>query len=641
MAATMNFFRAQDDARSRTTKLVVLLVIAIVALIGGLYAVAVVGSAKVSRSGALDWWQPELFFGTSGVALLVIVVGSLIRISALSAGGASIALGLGGRPISGRGATPGERRLLNVVEEMAIASGLPVPVCYVLEDPGINAFAAGNDPKDAVIGVTRGALDLLTRDELQGVVAHEFSHIGNGDMRMNLRLIGAVAGLLALTQLGYLLIRIAPRGRDGAKVGIPMMVAGAVVIVFGLGGVFFSRVIQASISRQREYLADASAVQFTRNPLGLSGALKKVARGTTAPAAARVPRDRYEEEDEHDGAPNLGFAQSEAQHLFFSSTPGFWDSLFSTHPPLEERIRRIDPAFDGKLPTGPLARVSEEAESPVSRLSGAAPAAAATATAAAPAPTRAPTNLEIQEAVQFNGRFPETLRDALAEPIGAMGLVFACVLSSDPASRARQLASLGELAGGEVAREAQRLQPILRALPPGFRVPALDLAMPALRVLSPVQRATFRDALARFSSSTEDGLVGLLVQGAVRRYLELPPPLAVRDQLTLAQHQGLVLSAVVHASGESEEGHQAAYAKACQSLGGALDPLLPAAAIDLAKVDDSLACLGKLPVSARRDFVRACGVAVLSDGQAEPREVEILRAVADSLGISFATGLKA
>jgi len=129
MAATMNFFRAQDDARSRTTKLVVLLVIAIVALIGGLYAVAVVGSAKVSRSGALDWWQPELFFGTSGVALLVIVVGSLIRISALSAGGASIALGLGGRPISGRGASPGERRLLNVVEERAIASGLPVPAC--------------------------------------------------------------------------------------------------------------------------------------------------------------------------------------------------------------------------------------------------------------------------------------------------------------------------------------------------------------------------------------------------------------------------------------------------------------------------------------------------------------------------------
>jgi len=637
MAATMNFFRAQDDARGRTTKLVVLLVLAIIILISGLYALAVVGSSNPSRGRPLDWWQPELFLGTSGVALLVIVAGSLIRISALSAGGASIAIGLGGRQIHGRGASPGERRLLNVVEEMAIASGLPVPACYVLEDPGINAFAAGNDPKDAVIGVTRGALDLLTRDELQGVVAHEFSHIGNGDMRMNLRLVGAVAGLLALTQLGYLLIRIAPRGRDGAKVGLPMMVAGAVVILFGLGGVFFSRVIQASISRQREYLADASAVQFTRNPLGLAGALKKLARGTTAPARQRAPRDRFEEEANDDGSPNLGFAQSEAQHMFFSSTPGFWDSLFSTHPPLEDRIRRIDPAFDGKLPAGPVARVSDEADAPVSRLGGAAP----TAAVPAPAPTRAPTNLEIQEAVQFNGRFPETLRDALAEPIGAMGLAFAFVLSSSSAHREAQLASIVTLAGGEVALEARRLQPVVRALPAGFRLPALDLALPALRVLSPSQRATFRDALAGFGASTEDGLVGLLVQGAVRRYLELPPPLGQAHGLTMPQHYGFVLSAVVHASSESAEGRQLAYERAADALGVALDPLLPPEAVDLAQVDGSLAALLKLSVAARRVFVRACGVAVLSDGKAEPREVEILRAVADSLGISFATGLKA
>jgi Zn-dependent protease with chaperone function len=633
MAATMNFFRAQDDARSRTTKLVVLLVIAIIALVGGLYALAVVGSAKVSRSGALDWWQPQLFAGTSGVALLVIVGGSLLRMSALSAGGASIASGLGGRQIHGRGASPGERRLLNVVEEMAIASGLPVPACYVLEDPGINAFAAGNDPKDAVIGVTRGALDLLTRDELQGVVAHEFSHIGNGDMRMNLRLIGAVAGLLALTQLGYLLIRLAPRGRDGAKVGIPMMVAGAVVIVFGLGGVFFSRVIQASISRQREYLADASAVQFTRNPLGLAGALKKVARGTTAPAAARVPRDRYEEEDEDDGSPNLGFAQSEAQHMFFSSTPGFWDSLFSTHPPLEDRIRRIDPAFDGQIPAFRPVAAETTAEAPVSQLSG--------GSAAAPAPARPPTNLEIQEAVQFQGRLPESLRTAVAEPIGAMGLAFAFVLSSDSAQREQQLTSIVTLAGGEVALEARRLQPVVRALPAGFRLPALDLALPALRVLSPTQRTTFRDALAGFGSSTEDGLVGLLVQGAVRRYLELPPPLGQAQGLTMPQHYGFVLSAVVHASSESAEGRQLAYERAADALGVSLDPLLPSEAVDLAQIDGSLAALLKLSVAERRNFVRACGIAVLSDGRAEPREVEILRAVADSLGISFATGLKA
>ena len=637
MAATMNFFRAQDDARFRTTKLVVLLVIAILVLVGGLYAVAVFGSAQTTRGGVLRWWQPGLFCGTAGVALLVIVAGSLIRISALSAGGASIALGLGGRKIHGRGASPGERRLLNVVEEMAIASGMPVPACYVLEDTGINAFAAGNEPKDAVIGVTRGALDLLTRDELQGVVAHEFSHIGNGDMRLNLRLIGAVAGLLALTQLGYLLIRFAPRGRDSSKIGVPMMIAGAVVIVFGLGGVFFSRVIQASISRQREYLADASAVQFTRNPLGLAGALKKVARGTTTiPPAKRAPRDRFEEEPE-DETPDFGFAQSEAQHLFFSSTPGFWDTLFSTHPPLAERIRRLDPAFDGRLPTGPLTRVSDEATVSVSRLDG----AAAGPDVVAPTPGRAPSNLEIQEAVQFAGRFPEALRDAVAEPIGAMGLVFACVLSAEPATREGQLAALAALAGGEVAREARRIQPVLRALPPGFRVPALDLALPTLRGLSPVQRVAFRDALARFGAATEDGLVALLVQGAVRRYLEMPSVTVAGPTLTTARHYGLVLSAVVHASSDSASGQQAAYAQAVAALGVELDPLLPAGATDLAQVAGSLEALGKLPVPARRAFVRACGVAVLSDGRAEPREVEVLRAVADTLGISFATGLGA
>jgi hypothetical protein len=189
--------------------------------------------------------------------------------------------------------------------------------------------------------------------------------------------------------------------------------------------------------------------------------------------------------------------------------------------------------------------------------------------------------------------------------------------------------------------EARRLQPVVRALPAGFRLPALDLALPALRVLSPTQRTTFRDALAGFGSSTEDGLVGLLVQGAVRRYLELPPPLGQAHGLTMPQHYGFVLSAVVHASSESAEGRQLAYERAADALGVALDPLLPSEAVDLAQIDGSLAALLKLSVADRRNFVRACGIAVLSDGRAEPREVEILRAVADSLGISFATGLKA
>ena len=629
MAGTMNFFRAQDEARGRTTKLVVLLVLAIVVLTGTLYVLAVfltgyqtvptssVGVSSLIFDGAhRDWFQPKLFCLTTGLALAVILGGSLLRIAELSKGGGAIAERLGGRLIGATTKDAAERRYLNVVQEMALASGLPVPLCYVIDgDETINAFAAGNTPQDAAVGVTRGALRNLTRDELQGVIAHEFSHIGNGDMKLNLRIIGTVAGLTALAQLGYIIVRIGLNSGSSRKNNLwPLAIAGLVVVLVGLGGVFFARVIQASVSRQREYLADASAVQFTRNPLGFASALRKVAGLSGAQREASS-------------------AELEAQHMFFSSTPGFWDSLFSTHPPLEDRIRRIDPAFDGKLPAGPVARVSDEAEAPVSQLSG--------GSAAAPAPARTPTNLEIQEAVQFQGRLPESLRAAVAEPIGAMGLAFAFVLSSDSAQREQQLTSIVTLAGGEVALEARRLQPVVRALPAGFRLPALDLALPALRVLSPTQRTTFRDALAGFGSSTEDGLVGLLVQGAVRRYLELPPPLGQAHGLTLPQHYGFVLSAVVHASSESAEGRQLAYERAADALGVALDPLLPPEAVDLAQVDGSLAALLKLSVAARRNFVRACGIAVLSDGRAEPREVEILRAVADSLGISFATGLKA
>ena len=334
MAGTMNFFRAQDEARGRTTKLVVLLVLAIVILTGSLYVLAVIGHGKVYLRGGYDWFQPKLFFGTTGIALAVIAVGSLLRIAELSKGGGAIAERLGGRLVGANTTDLAERRYLNVVQEMALAAGLPVPLCYVIDgDATINAFAAGNDPQDAAIGVTRGALDHLTRDELQGVIAHEFSHIGNGDMKLSLRIIGAVAGLTALAQLGYIFFRLAGsvRGKNSAPIALGMIVTGLVVLIVGSGGIFFAKVIQASVSRQREYLADASAVQFTRNPLGLASALKKVAGMSGAKREASA-------------------SELESQHLFFASSGGFMEFLFSTHPPINERIRLIDPAFDGIIP---------------------------------------------------------------------------------------------------------------------------------------------------------------------------------------------------------------------------------------------------------------------------------------------------
>lgn len=621
MAGSMNFFRAQDEARGRTTKLVVLLVLAIVVLAGSLYVLAVLGQQKLVRGGEIDWFQPKLFLATAGTALVVILGGSLLRIAELSKGGGAIAERLGGRLVGATTKDAAERRYLNVVQEMALASGLPVPLCYVIDgDETINAFAAGNTPQDAAVGVTRGALRNLTRDELQGVIAHEFSHIGNGDMKLNLRIIGTVAGLTALAQLGYILVRIGLNSGSSRKNNLwPLAIAGLVVVLVGLGGVFFARVIQASVSRQREYLADASAVQFTRNPHGLASALRKVA------GLAGAQRE-------------ASSAELEAQHMFFAGSAGFLEALFSSHPPIGERIRRVDPAFDGHIPDVRPVAVSADDE-PVSGLSGRAVATPPPL----PTPARAlPTDLQIQDSVGFRGVIPGALREASEDPVSAMAVVLGLILRRDPAQRAAQLAQAESLAGGEVVREARRLDALLRAVPAGSRVALLDLSMPALRQLSPNQEAAFKQALERAGYEAEDGLIVLLIQASIRRYLSRWDMNITPRAGDLAAACGLVLSAVVQTSGEDVAAQARAYALGAGVLGmaGLAPTMVPPAAVDLPKVDEALAVIAGQSVPARRQFVRAIGTAMLHDGKAEPAEIEIVRAVADSLGITFATGIK-
>jgi Zn-dependent protease with chaperone function/uncharacterized tellurite resistance protein B-like protein len=593
--------------------------LAIVVLAGTLYAIAVLGQHKLGRSDEIDWLQGDLFFWTAGVALIVIIGGSLLRIAELSKGGGPIAIRLGGRLVNGTTKDLAERRYLNVVQEMALASGLPVPLCFVIDgDETINAFAAGNSPQDAAVGVTRGALLNLNRDELQGVIAHEFSHIGNGDMKLNVRLIGAIAGLTALAQLGYIFFRLAGsvRGKNSAPIALGMVLTGVVVLLVGSGGIFFAKVIQAAVSREREYLADASAVQFTRNPLGLSSALKKVAGLSGAQREASS-------------------AELEAQHMFFAGSAGFLESLFSSHPPIDERIRRVDPAFDGHIPD--IAPVAVTDDEPVVGLSGRAVATPPPL----PSPARAaPTDLQIQDSVGFRGVIPGALREASDDPVSAMAVVLGLILRSDPAQRAAQLAQAEPLAGGEVVKEARRLDALLRAMPAGSRVALLDLSMPALRQLSPAQVAAFRKALERAGYEAEDGLIVLLIQASMRRYLstEKNPPSRPGD---VAAACGLVLSAVVQTSGEDPSAQGRAYVLGVGVLGmsGLAPTMVPSPQVDLAKVDEALAVIAGQAVPSRRQFVRAIGAAMLHDGRAEPAEVEIVRAVADSLGISFATGV--
>ncbi|MFS8137654.1 MAG: M48 family metallopeptidase [Thermomonas sp.] len=315
----MNFFEHQAAARRTSSRLVILFGLAVVGIV-----LAVDLAAWIATRGS-----PGMVAFTSVATLAVIALGSMYRISSLSGGGEPVALQMGGVPVPENTTDLDLRRLRNVIEEIAIASGVPVPKIYVLEhEDAINAFAAGYSPSDAVIAVTRGALDRLNRDELQGVIAHEFSHILNGDMRLNIRLIGILFGILMIGLIGR---KILWHGRfSGRSKGAGAMFAAALVaLIVGYIGLFFGRMIKAGVSRSRESLADASAVQFTRQSQGLAGALKKIGG---LEAGSRLN--------------NRGDAE-EVSHMLFGEGVGF-SGLFATHPPLLKRIQALEPGFRGE-----------------------------------------------------------------------------------------------------------------------------------------------------------------------------------------------------------------------------------------------------------------------------------------------------
>ena len=284
----MNFFESQDRVRKNTFQLVFLFTMAVVTLVIMTNLLVMVVFGYINSEQMQDGWTLlqqidwQTFAAVSTGVGVVVLVGSLYKIMALSAGGKTVAEALGGKLIPQNTDDLKQRKLLNVVEEMAIASGTPAPPVYLLADePGINAFAAGFSPRDAIIGVTQGTIDHLSRDQLQGVIAHEFSHIFNGDMRLNIRLMGVLNGILIIGFIGYYILHSASysrrgRGNDKGAGGILALAIGLMVI--GFAGTFFGGLIKAAVSRQREYLADASAVQFTRNPDGIAGALKRIGR---------------------------------------------------------------------------------------------------------------------------------------------------------------------------------------------------------------------------------------------------------------------------------------------------------------------------------------------------------------------------
>ena len=340
----MNFFEAQDSARRSTTLLILLFVLAIAFLLAlSNFLIFEFLYFQQYQTLTLSLSQLDLVFDADlctvlcAAILLFIILGSVYKLLQLSAGGSVIAQHLGGVIIPRSSSDPLHKKILNIVEEMAIASGAPVPQVYILNEPGINAFAAGWKTTNVVIGITQGALERLTRDELQGVIAHEFSHIFNGDMRLNIRLIAILHGILMIGMLGRMIlrslryVRTSRNSKGGGQAVLLIVGIGGALAVVGYSGTFFGNWIKSLISKQREYLADASAVQFTRSSEGIANALKKI--GGAIPGSAL-----------------LANSVDEYSHAYFAKGDTGALSLFSfsTHPPLKQRILRIEPGWDGK-----------------------------------------------------------------------------------------------------------------------------------------------------------------------------------------------------------------------------------------------------------------------------------------------------
>ena len=636
----MDFFQRQDKARRNTKILVFYFTVAVALLVTGTYlsVFAIFMGRRFNDSFAggvpVSLWQPDLFLWATLGTLAVILIGSVTKTIELDRGGSAVAEMLDGRLIASNTTDPDERKLLNVVEEMAIASGVPVPQVYVMDnEAGINAFVAGFSTSDAAIGVTRGGMKKLSRDELQGVIGHEFSHILNGDMRLNLRLMGLIFGILCLTVVGRVLLR--SRGRKN-----PFPLLGLALVIIGWVGVFFGRLIQAAVSRQREFLADASAVQFTRNPGGLVGALKKIGG---LESGSRITSPHAEE----------------ASHLFFAN--GMRDSLFgimATHPPLSERILALDPNFDGKFPTvamedavaptEPQQKTTPVARPPIplagfpSTQTGAAGFAVPLIAMQSVVPNVGqPAIQHLRYAVDLHKAIPPALDAAAREPLGAGALVCALLLSDDPSARQRQLADLGQVLFDPLLQESVRLWPQTENIPAQAKIPLLDLALPALRRLSPAQFQQFRGALQTLVESDHQiSLFEYMLKKIVLRHLE-PYFVPVQSRVTqfyslrpLAGECGILLSAMAYAGQTDPAEVQGAFARGAKPLSQAAQteiPFVSQGQCELPQIDAALERLSQAVPQIKKNLLNACAETIAADGMIREHEAELIRAIADAL----------
>jgi Zn-dependent protease with chaperone function len=715
----MNFFEHQDQARQQTKKLMALFAASVLTLVIGVYLAAVVslnqmapsllGSRCVStlpaelvavnpiapttiapqitdatsppllaqryrsrrssrRScGITSYWQPHILLGVGSVTIAIISLASLSKINELKAGGHVVAASLGGRLVDSNTNDAQERMLLNVVEEMAIAAGTPVPGVYLLDNEyGINAFAAGFTPNDAVIGVTRGSLEQFNRDELQGVIGHEFSHILNGDMRLNITLMGWLHGILCIYLIGRGALQL---GRGSDREGNAFAFFGLALIVLGGSGLFFGRLMQSAVSRQREYLADASAVQFTRNPQGIANALEKLA-GT----GSKV---------------NASYAQA-SSHMFFGSVLSSWWSAdwFATHPPIGQRIRRVQ-----GLQPGDLAGFSGATDAPsasAANMAGVAGfASGATATPAKPAtqnPFQAPpssvaaarqaaqrpvqppaqpqswtsdslpsavittspeqviTQIGTVEPSHYDyvkgllAQIPPELRSALRDPQQAPRLIYALMLDREnPFTAQLQTAYLEKVEAPAGVAQVLQLQQQLAPINPRLYLPMLDLAIPALRQTPTQDCQRVLKAVHELAKLDGQWTIGEFVSYLVLQYRLQPhisgqptqPSVAYKDIAPVWDDCLKVIAALAKVGSPDAKAIDFAFRSGLFRLPGAGQNPSPETLPTFTLVDlrQSLEKLRLVSPKLKQGIVDACSQTVMVDNQITLKEADLLRAI--------------
>ena len=639
----MNFFAQQERARAHTKRMLVLFVLAVACIVAALDFVLLLafgssGHGHHPSLGAVLFWNSVLVVGIIGAC-------SLYKITALRGGGGVVARQLGATFVEPATTDFAHRRLRNVVEEIAIASGVPVPEIYVLEgEPAINAFAAGYTPADAAVTVTQGCLDRLNREELQGVIAHEFSHVLNGDMRLNIRLMGVLFGILVIGIIGRKIAANTGRSRDSGYI----VLVGVAILAIGYIGVFFGRLIKAGISRQREYLADASAVQFTRQTRGISGALKKIGG---LPSGSTLASGETEE----------------VAHMLFGDGVGY-SALFATHPPLVKRIQAMEPQFDpaefdavasawaNPVPVG-------DADGAQVSISGFAPAVIASAMGAS-APVATPVQAALPQAdaeisltprkvvtqVAHPGsddyRTANAIHDTISEKLHALAymgtrcqhVVFALAIDTEAAMRGQQLGLLEKRFDVNVRKGVEEVLAETDVLHPMQRLALAQLAFPALRRQPRPQLQTFLIALNELIQA--DGEVHLeeycLAKLVTVQVMDALDPSKARPtgstKLTACAGEVADALAIVAAYGaDNEADAERAYLVGMNEvLPGDIAPYMQRAEWTVA-LDHALPILDTLTPAGKELLVRGLTAAIGADGKVSVTEAELLRTICAAL----------